>query len=86
VAIYIDGAFTAEFDKPASDHRYDAPVPGGHPYRVRTWTDTAGKTVQEYWTVDGLEHSWSGGYWLGSFADPRGPSATRAMYAFLSSR
>lgn len=80
-----DGAFTAEFNKPTSDHRYDEPVPGGHTYRVRTWTDTAGKVVQEYWTVDGLEHAWSGGYWLGSFADPRGPSASRAMYAFLSS-
>lgn len=79
-----DGAFNAEFNKPASDDRYDEPVPGGHPYRVRKWTDNGGKVVQEYWTVDGLEHAWSGGYWLGSFADPRGPSASRAMYAFLS--
>jgi poly(hydroxyalkanoate) depolymerase family esterase len=77
------GAFTAEFSKPASDVRYGEPVPGGHPYRIRKWTDSTGKIVQEYWTVDGLAHAWSGGYWLGSFTDPRGPSATRAMYAFL---
>ncbi len=81
-----DGAFTAEFNNPASDHRYDEPVPGGLPYRVRTWTDNTGKIVQEYWAVDGLEHAWSGGYWLGSLADPRGPSSSRAMYAFLSSQ
>ena len=78
------GAFTAEFTKPASDTRYGEPMPGGHPYRVRRWTENTGKIVHEYWTVEGLAHAWSGGYWLGSFADPRGPSATRAMYAFLS--
>jgi hypothetical protein len=26
-----NGAFTAEFTKPASDNRYGEPVPGGHP-------------------------------------------------------
>ncbi|MGH3897553.1 MAG: extracellular catalytic domain type 1 short-chain-length polyhydroxyalkanoate depolymerase [Pseudonocardiaceae bacterium] len=78
------GAFNAEFSKPSSDNRYGEPMPGGHPYRVRRWTANGGKVVQEYWTVDGLAHAWSGGYWLGSFADPRGPSASRAMYAFLS--
>ncbi|MGH3764348.1 MAG: extracellular catalytic domain type 1 short-chain-length polyhydroxyalkanoate depolymerase [Pseudonocardiaceae bacterium] len=78
-----DGDFTAEFDQPAIDVRYGEPMQGGHPYRVRRWTGRAGKVVQEYWTVDGLAHAWSGGYWLGSFADPRGPSASRAMYAFL---
>jgi hypothetical protein len=40
--------------------------------------------VQEYWTVDGLGHAWSGGHWLGSFTDPRGPNVSRAMYAFLA--
>jgi len=77
-------AFHAEFAKPAIDMRFGEPVPGGHPYRVRRWTDNQEKVVQEYWTVDGLAHAWSGGYWLGSFTDPRGPSATRAMYAFLT--
>jgi poly(hydroxyalkanoate) depolymerase family esterase len=79
-----DGAFNPEFTEPDSDNRYGEPVPGGHPYRVRRWTAKGGKVVQEYWTVDGLAHAWSGGYWLGSFTDPRGPTASRAMYAFLS--
>lgn len=77
-------AFTADFCKPANDTRYGEPVPGGHPYRVRSWTDDRSRIVQEYWTVDGLAHAWSGGYWLGSFTDPRGPSATRAIYAFFT--
>ncbi|HET9257203.1 MAG TPA: PHB depolymerase family esterase [Pseudonocardiaceae bacterium] len=78
------GAVSAKFAKPASDIRFGEPVPGGHPYRVRRWADHHGTIVQEYWAIEGLAHAWSGGYWLGSFADPRGPSATRAMYAFLS--
>ena len=76
--------FTAGFASPATDTRFPEPVPGGHPYRVRTWVDSAGAAVHEYWTVDGMGHAWSGGYWLGSFADPRGPSATRAMVAFFA--
>ncbi len=79
-----DGGFTADFTTPTTDTRFDEATPGGHPYRVRTWTDSHGKTVHEYWTIDGMGHAWSGGYWLGSFADPRGPSATRAMYSFFS--
>jgi hypothetical protein len=59
-------------------------TPGGHPYRVRTWTDATGRAVHEYWTIDGMGHAWSGGFWLGSFADPRGPDATRAMHSFFS--
>jgi poly(hydroxyalkanoate) depolymerase family esterase len=79
-----DSAFAAEFTEPTNDTHFGEPVPGGHPYRVRTWADAHGKIVQEYWTVEGLAHAWSGGYWLGSFTDPRGPSATRAIYAFLT--
>ncbi len=79
-----DGAFTAGFTTPTTDTRFDPATPGGHPYRVRTWTDGRGRTVHEYWTVDGMGHAWSGGHWLGSFADPRGPDTSRAMYSFFS--
>jgi poly(hydroxyalkanoate) depolymerase family esterase len=78
------GGFTADFSRPISDIRFGEPVPGGHPYRVRRWVDTGGTVVQEYWTVDGLGHAWSGGHWLGSFTDPGGPNISRAMYAFLA--
>ena len=77
------GTFTRQFSTPTTDTRFSEATPGGHPYRVRTWSDNRGKVVHEYWTVDGMGHAWSGGYWLGSFADPRGPSVTRAMYSFF---
>ena len=80
----IADGFTADFSTPTRDDRFDEPIPGGHRYRVRRWTDTTGTVVQEYWTVDGLGHAWSGGHWLGSFTDPRGPNVSRAMYAFLT--
>jgi poly(hydroxyalkanoate) depolymerase family esterase len=78
------GAFTANFTAPTTDTQFTEATPGGHPYRVRTWTDAQGRPVHEYWTIDGMGHAWSGGFWLGSFADPRGPDATRAMYSFFS--
>jgi poly(hydroxyalkanoate) depolymerase family esterase len=77
------GAFTAAFTTPTTDSRFTEATPDGRPYRVRTWTDGRGRTVHEYWTVDGMGHAWSGGYWLGSFADARGPGVTRAMYSFF---
>lgn len=77
------GTFTGHFGTPTTDTRFNEATPGGHPYRVRTWKDNHGKTVHEYWTIDGMGHAWSGGYWLGSFADPRGPNVTRDMYSFF---
>ena len=65
------------------DSRHGALAPGGLPYLVRTWTDDAGRPVVRYWTVSGLAHAWSGGAFGGSFTDPRGPSATQAMYDFF---
>jgi poly(hydroxyalkanoate) depolymerase family esterase len=62
---------------------FDARAPGGLAYSVRTWNDFSGRPVVQYWTVPGLAHAWSGGAFTGSFTDPRGPSATEAMYDFF---
>jgi poly(hydroxyalkanoate) depolymerase family esterase len=78
------GAYQARFDQPARLLQENEPVPGGRPYTVAGWTGANGQVVQEYWKIDGMPHAWTGGFWLGSFADPRGPSASRAMYAFFS--
>jgi poly(hydroxyalkanoate) depolymerase family esterase len=78
------GSFNGDFNNPTFDDRFDAAVPAGHPYRIRTWSDNDGRTVQEFWTIEDMAHAWSGGYWSGSFADSRGPSASRAMYSFFS--
>ena len=78
------GMFTRQFATPTTDTHFNEATPGGHPYRVRTWNDNHAKIIHEYWTIDGMGHAWSGGYWLGSFADPRGPNVTRTMYSFFS--
>ncbi|MFQ1700463.1 alpha/beta hydrolase family esterase [Loktanella agnita] len=44
---------------------------------------TADNARAEYWKVAGLDHAWSGGNPAGSYADPRGPHATREMIRFF---
>jgi poly(hydroxyalkanoate) depolymerase family esterase len=53
---------------------------GGRRY---TRTISSGKPALEHWLVHGAGHAWSGGSAKGSFADPRGPDATRAMLRFF---
>jgi len=46
-----------------------------------------GRTMFEYWQVDGLGHAWSGGTEGGSYSDPAaGPSASAAMWKFFAGR
>ena len=71
-----------EFDRPHASHA-DRSL-GGLAYSVRTWNDDEGRPVVEYWTVSSLGHAWSGGAEAGSYTDPRGPSATEAMYDFFT--
>ena len=73
------GMFTRQFATPTTDTHFNEATPAGHPYHVRTWKDNHAKIIHEYWTIDGMGHAWSVGYWLGSFADPRGPNVTRTM-------
>ncbi len=49
-------------------------------WRVR---DGTGRLLVERWLVEGLGHKWSGGSEAGSYADPRGPDASRELLRFL---
>jgi poly(hydroxyalkanoate) depolymerase family esterase len=57
---------------------------GGLHYTRKRWLDTHGGLTHELIEVHGLGHAWSGGVTGGSYTDPRGPSATEAIWALFS--
>jgi poly(hydroxyalkanoate) depolymerase family esterase len=50
---------------------------------VARYADGRGRELVQRWLVRGMGHAWSGGCSCAANADPRGPNATRAMYAFF---
>lgn len=56
---------------------------GGRAYTRTVQADRSGKPVFEHWLVHGAGHAWSGGSASGSYADPKGPDAARAMLKFF---
>jgi poly(hydroxyalkanoate) depolymerase family esterase len=77
------GSYAASFGSPATAVNGQVSGSQGRAFTVRGWTDSAGHEVQEYWTVTGMGHAWSGGSTAGSFTDPNGPSASQNMLAFF---
>lgn len=77
-----DGGQELDFARPHTSNTRR--VPGGLSYEVRSWYDHAGRPVVRYWVVSDLGHAWSGGASAGSYTDPRGPSATKAMCDFFA--
>lgn len=58
-------------------------TPGGRSWTRRIHRDAGGKAIAEHWLVHGAAHAWSGGSSKGSYTDPQGPDATRAMLDFF---
>jgi len=53
-------------------------------YTVRTYEDRlTHEALITYITVDGMNHAWSGGNAAGSYTDPTGPDASRAMIDYF---
>ncbi|MCJ2034213.1 alpha/beta hydrolase family esterase [Methylobacterium sp. J-068] len=61
----------------------EAVSPGGLPYTRTRYADGRDRVLVEGWIVRGLGHAWSGGSQAGSYTDPRGPDASRAMLDFF---
>jgi len=56
---------------------------GGHKFSKTAHRAQNRKSYCEYWTVTGAGHAWSGGNAKGTFADPKGPDASREMIRFF---
>jgi poly(hydroxyalkanoate) depolymerase family esterase len=57
-------------------------APGRDAFRT-VYRAADGKSYVEHWEVGTGPHAWSGGNPAGSFTDPQGPDASRAMLAFF---
>ena len=58
--------------------------PGGRHFTRTVHSAENGKPFSEHWVVQGGGHAWAGGNPAGSFCDPAGPDASRAMVRFFS--
>ncbi|GCE09901.1 extracellular catalytic domain type 1 short-chain-length polyhydroxyalkanoate depolymerase [Dictyobacter aurantiacus] len=76
-----NSTYNASFSSPSTNT--NGQVSGGYSYTVQTWNNNSGSEIEEYWKINSMGHAWSGGSTSGSYTDPKGPSATNAMYTFF---
>jgi poly(hydroxyalkanoate) depolymerase family esterase len=75
------GRYDASFANPSTT--ISAAPPLSHPYIERSWNNSAGNEVQEYWLLIGASHAWTGGSLSGTFTDPLGPGISQILYRFF---
>jgi poly(hydroxyalkanoate) depolymerase family esterase len=76
---FADDLATRAFTKRAETRQ----TSGGRSYTKTVYTDSAGRSVLEQWSVHGAGHAWSGGNAAGSHTDPQGPNASLEMARFF---
>ena len=57
--------------------------PDGVAYTRTVQSDQDDRPMLEHWVLHGGGHAWSGGSPAGSYTDPRGPDASKAMLQFF---
>jgi poly(hydroxyalkanoate) depolymerase family esterase len=55
----------------------------GHGWQRTIHRDADGRAMLEQWVIEGGGHAWSGGSPAGSYTDPAGPDASRAMLRYF---
>ncbi|MDB5658065.1 MAG: hypothetical protein JWS10_680 [Cypionkella sp.] len=56
---------------------------GGRAFKRTDHKRDDGRSMVEYWQVDGVGHAWAGGQAIGTYTDPSGPNASREMLRFF---
>ncbi|MBR3370488.1 MAG: PHB depolymerase family esterase [Rhodobacteraceae bacterium] len=63
--------------------RTDQGRSAGRDYQQTRHIGTDGRSMAEHWEISGAGHAWAGGDVRGSYTDPSGPDASRAMLGFF---
>ena len=85
-AKYITQAALAAFKADGVDlvkSKVSVKNPGDDTADRTLYTDANGRTMVESWRISAGPHAWSGGSAQGSYTDPDGPDASKAMLAFF---
>ena len=78
-AAQVNGGVNGSVPAPVVEHMSN---PGRNSIR-RSYRNVAGTVLAEHWLLAGAGHAWSGGSAQGSYADERGPDASREMLRFF---